>query len=115
MTVKFHVSIETFERLYRGEPLSDAGPASCGAPWDVHEAQPSAMELKVLSGIYGDVLDTGAHVGNTSIYLASQGYMVTGLDGSATAIDLAREPAVEAGVTLTFGVADATKLGPLGG
>jgi hypothetical protein len=39
-------------------------------------------------------------VGDNSIFLASRGYSVTGLDGSTAAIEQARSRAAEAGVTV---------------
>jgi len=105
----FRRSPETFDKLYRGEPTFEGAPPPTGIPWDIHQAQPRLMELEALGGISGEVLDIGCGLGDNSIYFASRGHSVTGLDGSPAAIE---KPVVERrrGVSVTFAVADATKL-----
>jgi SAM-dependent methyltransferase len=117
-TPAFRPDPETFDKLYRGEPVFEGGPAPTGVPWDVHQAQPRLMELEALGGFSGEVLDIGCGLGDNAIYLASRGHSVTGLDGSPAAIEQARRRAAAAGVLKTtagsagvnFDVADATDL-----
>ncbi len=111
----FRPNPESFDRLYRGEAAFDGAPPPTGIPWDIHQAQPRLMELEALGGISGEVLDIGCGLGDNAIYLASRGHSVTGLDGSPAAIEEARRRAAEAGVTVTFDVADATDLSGYGG
>ncbi|MBA0048066.1 class I SAM-dependent methyltransferase [Mycobacteroides sp. LB1] len=96
----------TFEDLYR-ESVKDNGPI---IPWDSKEAKPRIKELALLGAVRGDVLDIGCGLGDNAIYLAQQGFNVTGLDFAPSAIEQAKGRAAAAGVTVDFQVADATKL-----
>jgi SAM-dependent methyltransferase len=106
----FRPDPESFDKLYRGEPAFEGAPAPTAIPWDIGQAQPRLMEIEALGGISGAVLDIGCGLGDNSIYLASRGHSVTGLDGAPTAIEKARTRASEVGVSVTFEVADATNL-----
>jgi SAM-dependent methyltransferase len=110
MPKAFQPTPESFDKLYRGEPAMDGAPKPVGVPWDIRQAQPRLMELEALGGISGEVLDIGCGLGDNAIFLASRGHSVTGLDGSPTAIEQARSRAAQAGVSVTFTVADATTL-----
>ena len=106
----FQPTPESFDNLYRGEPAMEGAPKPTGVPWDIGQAQPRLMELEALGGISGEVLDIGCGFGDNAIFLASRGHSVTALDGSPAAIEQARNRAAQAGVSVTFNVADATNL-----
>lgn len=97
-----------YEQLYGDDALAHGVPAA--TPWDIGDAQPFVKQLVSLGAIRGDVLDPGSGPGHNSIYLASQGFSVTGVDGSASAIERAQASAHAAGVAPTFLVGDATTL-----
>jgi SAM-dependent methyltransferase len=102
-----------FEEMYRDDRMSHGLPAA--TPWDIGGPQPVVQRLVALGAIKGEVLDPGTGPGHHAIYYASKGYSATGIDGSAGAIERARENARKAGVAVNFEVADATKLEGLDG
>jgi len=97
-----------FEEMYRDDQMSHGLPAA--TPWDIGGPQPVVQRLVALGAIKGEVLDPGTGPGHHAIYYASKGYSTTGVDGSAGAIERARENARKAGVSVNFELADATKL-----
>jgi SAM-dependent methyltransferase len=102
-----------FEEMYRDERTSHGLPAA--TPWDIGGPQPVVQRLVALGAIKGEVLDPGTGPGHHAIYYASKGYSATGIDGSAGALERARENARRAGVSVNFELADATKLEGLEG
>lgn len=105
----FELNTDTFDKLYRDAQANSLS-SDTGIPWDIGEVQPRLAELEAVGGISGEVLDVGCGFGDNAIFLASRGHTVTGVDSSAAAIDEARRRAQNAGVNVTFDVADATRL-----
>jgi SAM-dependent methyltransferase len=97
-----------FEEMYRDERTSHGLPTA--TPWDIGGPQPVVQQLVALGAVKGEVLDPGTGPGHHAIYYASEGYSATGIDGSAGALQRARENARKAGVSVNFELADATKL-----
>ncbi len=102
-----------FEEMYRDERLQHGLPAA--TPWDIGGPQPVVQQLVALGAIKGEVLDPGTGPGHHAIYYASKGFKATGIDGSAGALERARDNARKAGVSVDFQLADATKLEGLDG
>ncbi|WP_445162151.1 class I SAM-dependent methyltransferase [Mycobacterium sp. Dal123C01] len=99
------INAASFEPLYaEAENTKDL------IPWDIGGPQPAVQQLVAYGAIRGEVLDPGTGHGYNAIYFASQGFSVTGIDGSSTAIAQAKRNAQRAGVKVDFQVADATKL-----
>lgn len=97
-----------YERMYSDDTLEHGVPAA--TPWDVGQAQPFVQQLAAHGVIRGEVLDVGTGPGHNSIYVAAQGYSVTGIDGSASAIERAKANARDARESPTFVVGDGTTL-----
>ncbi len=82
-------------------------------PWDTGRPQPALVEwIERTRTRPGRALDLGCGTGTNAIYLARQGFQVTGVDIARLAIAKARRKAQEAGVDVRFLVADVTDLPP---
>ncbi len=64
-----------FDSAYRGTP-----------PWDIGRPQRELVKLEESGAIVGDVLDAGCGTGENSLFLASRGHKVLGVDSSERAI-----------------------------
>jgi cyclopropane fatty-acyl-phospholipid synthase-like methyltransferase len=83
-------------------------------PWDIGHPQPAFVSLADAGDITGRVLDIGCGTGEHALLAAGLGLTATGVDGAATAIELARRKAAERNLAARFIVGDALDLGALG-
>lgn len=81
-------------------------------PWDGHPLAKSLQDLIEGDGALtpGTALDLGCGTGDNSIYLAKQGWQVTGVDFVAKAVEKARAKAEANKVAVNFARADVTRL-----
>lgn len=99
-----------FDALYRGESPGEGLPPVSTPPWDTKAPKENVVAWHTSGWVHGAVLDIGCGLGDNAIYLADHGYTVTGLDISPTALQTAERRAHDAGVDVTFAVADSTRL-----
>jgi SAM-dependent methyltransferase len=94
---------DDFDAMYDGTP-----------PWDIGRPQPAFLELAEAGALQGRVLDVGCGTGEHALMAAGLGLEATGVDGSPSAIAIARRKARERAVDVRFVVWDALELGALG-
>src|SRR5438094_10205763 len=87
----------TFENAYAGK-----------APWDI--GKPQAPFIAVADRVTSPVLDAGCGTGDTSLFFATRGHRVTGIDFTKQAIRRARAKAAEQKLDAEFLVKDALTL-----
>ena len=69
-------------------------------PWNIKTPPDALIELVESKKVQPcKTIDLGCGAGNYAIYLAQQGFEVTGIDISPTAIEIAREQAKKKGIT----------------
>jgi SAM-dependent methyltransferase len=84
------------------------------APWDIGRPQPAIVRLAAKGGFAGTVLDAGCGSGENTLYIASLGLAVLGIDVADTALAIARAKAAGRGIKAEFAAADALQLEVLG-
>jgi SAM-dependent methyltransferase len=75
-------------------------------PWHRDEPDPWLVNVVEKRNEPGKALDLGCGTGSFSVYLAKQGYDVTGLDLFPRALEMGRERATREGVNVTWVQAD---------
>ena len=91
---------EQMEQIYRDMPLDNI-------PWNMTD--PPAMLVETIEA--GRIkpckaVDLGCGIGNYAVWLAKQGFDVTGIDISEHAIEHARDLAIRMGISCSFEAAD---------
>jgi SAM-dependent methyltransferase len=92
-----------------GQPW-DASYHDGPAPWDTGRPQPAFVRAADAGGFSGTVLDAGCGSGENTLYVASLGLPVLGIDVAETALARARRKAADRGIEAEFAAADALNL-----
>jgi cyclopropane fatty-acyl-phospholipid synthase-like methyltransferase len=92
-----------FDEMYKSTP-----------PWDIGHAQRELVRLEESGEVKGSILDVGCGTGENSLYFASLGHNVEGVDFSPRAIKKAQEKAKKRQIeNVNFAVLDALQLSKL--
>lgn len=94
------VKYADIDRIYQDVPLD-------AIPWNSETPPYALVEMAGSKKVRPcRTIDLGCGAGNYAIYLAGNGFEVTGVDSSPTAVAIAREHARKKGVRCSFIVAD---------
>jgi ubiquinone/menaquinone biosynthesis C-methylase UbiE len=88
----------------------DASYKDGSAPWDIGQPQPAIVRLASKGLFTGSLLDAGCGAGENTLYIASLGLSVLGVDVAETALAIARRKAADLGIGVEFATADAFHL-----
>ncbi len=91
-------------------PSFDSRYQEGSTPWDIGRPQPFVQRLWEEGAFRGDILDAGCGTGENTLFLASRGYSVCGVDFSPTAVERARAKRVERKLDADFWVGNALQL-----
>jgi 2-polyprenyl-3-methyl-5-hydroxy-6-metoxy-1,4-benzoquinol methylase len=85
-----------WDKYYRKYPIAELG-------WELGKPRPILVE-HIENGLVpkGKALDICCGAGTNTVYLAQNGFEVTGIDISSTAIGLAKKKATQAKVDISF-------------
>jgi 2-polyprenyl-3-methyl-5-hydroxy-6-metoxy-1,4-benzoquinol methylase len=76
-------------------------------PWDTGRPDSELMDLVRKGGVTaGRAIDIGCGTGTNALWLAQRGFDVLGVDISETAVEMARQKALERGIECRFEVVD---------
>ena len=93
---------DQMEEIYRQLPVDQI-------PWNIKQPPEMLVDLVQSGSIQPcDAVDVGCGAGNYAVWLAKQGFRMTGIDISAAAVQLARRSALESGVECEFLEGDLT-------
>src|SRR5579885_1965164 len=91
-------------------PSFDSRYQEGSTPWDIGRPQPFVRRLWEEGAFRGDILDVGCGTGENTLFLASHGHSVCGVDFSPTAVERARAKGISRGLDATFWVGNALQL-----
>jgi SAM-dependent methyltransferase len=108
----FRVRRPTSHERMTGQPW-DASYRDGPAPWDIGRPQPAIVRLASENRLVGPVLDAGCGTGENTLFIASLGVPVLGVDVAETALAMAREKSRSRAIAAEFATADAFELARL--